>query len=97
GKVVMGLVEELTDKGIALKLTDGSVEDFDKDRLKSVKVMAGAAPAPAASGRRRGGSEAAAPAAAPAANTKSTNEPGVSVGARIRELIIGDMAMTEKD
>lgn len=75
-KTVMGVVVELAEDVVALRLPDDSVEDFTFSRLKSYKVLAYAAasapapaPAPAATTRPRvaRGAAAATPAATPTA------------------------------
>ena len=101
-KVIVGNIVEMTDDALVLVDASGADHELSKARLKSlvvkVKNKAAApapAPAPAASSRR--GGAAAAPAAAPAADDskpKRASNAGVSVGARIRELVCDDFTLT---
>lgn len=95
GVTVLGKVTFLGDGLIELTKADGGVSEFSVATLKSVKVKVQAKPAasPAApAGRSRGGA-AAAPAAAAEGTTRAGRAAngGVSVGQRIRELIIGNL------
>lgn len=99
GKVVTGELVEDSDETFALKV-NGEVEDFDKSRVESIKIEGGSrASAGASSGRRSGGAdnpEAEGGATDSGKRTRASNA-GVSVGTRIRELIIEDFSRTVED
>lgn len=96
GKVVMGVIIEITADDVAVKDAAGETHDFPKRYVKSLVIkLKGKAPGQStaqiaeAGGRRRAtpssGNGAADPAAA---RTRSTNSGGMSIGTRIRELVI---------
>lgn len=111
GATIMGKLLEQTDTDIVLQDATGAEHELVKARLKSVTVKAkGSQPtagapaeasAPAATGRRRGGTAPTAtetPATAPAGTrrvTRATNG-GVSASSRMRELVCADPAMTKE-
>lgn len=108
GKATTGEIVEITNDVLVVKDDSGDEVEFAQDRIESIELAgakeepptgrrrAAAEPAPApATGRTR----TAAPTAAPADETKpkrSSNPKGVSVGARIRELMAEDNALTEE-
>lgn len=97
GKVVTGELLELTEDLVALK-TDAGEEEFSRDRVESLKVEGGRKAESAPSGRRsveKSDDKAAAP-ADDSKRTRASNG-SVSVGMRIRELIIADLSATKDD
>lgn len=98
GKTLMGVIEEMDGEGgFALKEATGEIVDLTVKMIASWTMKAkGAppapAPAPAATGRR---GAAPAPAPAPAEKAaRSSNAPGVTVGGRVRELLVNDPSLT---
>jgi len=97
GKVVTGELVEMDSEVIVLKV-DGAEEEFSKDRVESM-TMAGKRKADSESGttRRRSSDDGDKGDAknkdkeGDGKRTRATNEKGVSVGSRIRELIVEDM------
>lgn len=97
GKVVTGVLVELSDSDIVLKV-DGGEEDFPRDRVESIKIEGGRKSDSAASGSGRrslDGDKKDAP-ADDGKRTRASNG-SVSVGTRIRELIIEDFNRTADD
>lgn len=103
GKVATGECVEITDEFIVIKV-NGEETEFDKDRIESVKIEGGQRRAAESSGTSRrsaddskdkdgGGKDAK---TEDGGRTRSTNA-GVSVGQRIRELIIEDMSAKVED
>ncbi len=95
GKVVTGDVVEIDDKQVVLKV-NGEEEEFDQDRVESIKIEGGRKAESAGSSRRS------ADKAEPKADAKDDKKEDdgkrtrasngtVSVGTRIRELIIDDL------
>lgn len=95
GKTVVGEIVELTDEFVAVKDADGKEHEFDHDRVESMTPVAAKEEPPATS--RRGGRTAAAKEEPKddGKHTRATNQ-GVSVGARVRELMCADLALTEE-
>lgn len=98
GKVVTGELVEIDDEVIVLKV-DGTEEEFAKDRVESIKVEGGSKASKEETTTRRRSTGAAEPdkKEEPAARTRSTNEKGVSVGTRVRELIVENMDAKMED
>lgn len=99
-RVVTGDVVEITDEMIVLKV-NGAEEEFMKDRVASIKIEGGRKAESAGTSRRsadKGGADKPDAEGGNADNkrTRATNA-GVSVGTRIRELLIEDMGMTQKE
>lgn len=92
GKVVSGKIVELDDEVVVLSV-DGKDEEFSRDRVESIKPNK-----PAASSRRSSAKDdEPADKKDPPARTRSTNESGVSIGTRIKDLIAEDPERTEED
>ncbi len=96
-KVVTGEVVEMDKDIIVLKLVDGGEEEFMRDRIASIKVEGGRRAESGSTGRRSADSSKdnegkgdEKPAAEDGKRTRATNA-GVSVGTRVRELIIENM------
>lgn len=90
GKEVSGKIVELDDEVVVLSV-DGKDEEFSRDRVDSITL----AKAATTSTRRGAKSE---PASEPEAKSKrSSNEPGVSIGTRIKDLIAEDLERNEED
>lgn len=99
-KVHVGRITEVTDDAIVIVKIDGDERDFDRARVKSVKVKVRAAeatkePAPAPAGRSRTRA-AAEDKGDDGKNTRASN-PGVSVGQRIREIMLDNDGIKEED
>ena len=98
-KVFLGNVTELDDEVIVIKTLSGEELDFEKKLVKSVvvKVQAkAAAPADAApAGRGRRAATTTTGADAEGGRTRASNAGGISVGTRIRELILDNKGITE--
>lgn len=96
GKTVSGELVELTEELIVLRV-NGEEQEFTKERVKSIKVDKPAAKADTSTRRRGAAAEPEKETKEPATEgkrTRSTNG-GVSVGTRIREIVIGDQSLTE--
>jgi ribosome maturation factor RimP len=93
GKVVTGEVVEIDDKIVALKV-NGEVEEFNQDRVETMKIEGGRKAESTSSGRRSAEPKEDKP-AEEGKRTRASNE-GVSVGTRIRELIVDNMDITEE-
>jgi ribosome maturation factor RimP len=100
-KMVTGDVVEITDEMVVL-MVNGTEEEFMKDRVASIKIDSKPKVESSGSGRRSADKaedkkEGKAPAQEDdGKRTRSTNA-GVSVGTRIRELLIEDMKATSED
>lgn len=96
GKEVSGKIVELDDEVVVLSV-DGKDEEFSRDRVDSITPVKAAA----SGGSSRRGVPASAskadPEPEPAKNKRSTNEPGVSIGTRIKDLIAEDPERSEDD
>lgn len=95
-KEYTGKIIEMNDEIVVLDLGAAGEMEFNRDRIKSIKV-AGAAPAPAAEGGRRRAAAAPAAAADDGKPKRSSNPAGVSVGQRIREIMCEATDITEED
>lgn len=98
-KVIMGKIVELDDETMVIQDASGDDHELGKARLKSVVVKAkGKAPAPEPAETKRRGRASAEPEATTKA-TKATkgDNGGVSVGTRIRELCVENMAASEAE
>ena len=101
-KVITGELVELTEEDLVLKV-DGKEEEFSRDRLIDIKVHGATKAAEQAPTGRRGSSASAEPikgkeeAPADGKRSRASNGPGVSVGMRIRELIIADLKAPADD
>ncbi len=97
-KVVTGKILELDDEVIVLEV-DGKEEEFNRDRVASIKGAGGKAEAPKSS--RRGASEDKGDEKEEKAEggktPRASNASGVSIGQRIKELICDDMEATQAD
>lgn len=91
-KVVTGDVVEITDELITLKV-NGVVEDYMKDRVASIKIEGGRKAEAGTSRRSADKGETKTDTKEEGTRTRSTNS-GVSVGTRIKELLIEDASMT---
>lgn len=94
GKVVTGEIVEIDDKIVAMKV-NGEVEEFNQDRVESIKIEGGRKAESSDSGRRSADSKKDEKSAEEGKRTRASNE-GVSVGTRIRELIVENMDITEE-
>lgn len=89
GKEVSGKIVELDDEVVVLSV-DGKDEEFSRDRVESITP----AKATTSTGRRGSKPEAAEP---EGKAKRSSNEPGVSIGTRIKDLIAEDLERNEDD
>lgn len=100
GKMVEGKVVELDDEVVVIETADGE-EEFNRDRVESIIVKGGkvakgkAKDEDADEGKSRRRSAKADEKPEEGKRTKSTNPAGVSVGQRIRELILDDIDADE--
>lgn len=91
GKEVTGTILEIDDDIVVLDV-DGKEEEFSRDRVESIKPAGGKAKdEPKASTRRGAATEDKGAVGAKEREPRSTNPPGVSIGQRIRELIVENM------
>lgn len=91
GKEVMGKIIELNDD--LLVIDDGKEEvEFDRDRVESITPIKAAKEE--AGGRRRSAAKDEKDDKGDGKNTRSSNEAGVSVGTRIKELLAEDPEMS---
>lgn len=99
GKVVTGELVDLTESEIVLKV-DGAEEEFVRDRVESIKIEGGrrarTSSAEASSSRRSVTEDKKDAPAEDGKRTRASNG-SVSVGMRIRELIIEDFSRTADD
>lgn len=100
GKVVTGEVVEIDsgDEGMVALKVNGEVEEFDKSRVESIKIEGGRKSESASSGRRAASDDKEKD-KEPEGDGKRTraSNAGVSVGMRIRELIIDNMDAKVED
>ena len=97
-KVVNGKIKEMTDDTIVLELADGSIDDFSRDRLKSVVVKASQQGKSSGRGESSSGGSSRAtsskedpPKDEKKSRTTKADNGGVSATVRIRELIADDI------
>lgn len=99
GKEVTGKIVEMDDEVIVLDV-DGKDEEFARDRVESIKPVGGrkakAEAEPEAKSGRRGTAKDE-DAKADDKPKRSSNDSGVSIGTRIKELIADDLDATEAD
>jgi len=98
GKVITGELVEMDGELIVLKI-DGAEEEFARDRVESIKVEGKRKAETSGAGRRSADKTEEVKKEAPAEDgkrTRASNGP-VSVGTRIRELIIEDLTRTVED
>jgi ribosome maturation factor RimP len=90
GKEVTGKIVEMDDEIVVLDV-DGKEEEFSRDRVETIKLIGGGKPA--SSGRRASSDDKKKD--DEAKPERSKNEPGVSIGASIRELIVDNIDADE--
>jgi len=94
GKTIEGTIDAINDETVSID--DGKeIWDFDKDRLESLTPIGAVKEEPSEGRRSTRGGKAAEEPAADAKRTRVSNEKGVSVGQRIRELIADDFDISE--
>ena len=99
GKEVKGKIVEMDDDVIVLK-TDEGEEELDRSRIGAIEVTGGGKvkdDEPAAKTSRRSSAKDEDKDDGKAKRTRSSNEGGVSVGQRIKELIADDLEATEAE
>lgn len=106
GKVVMGVVQELTADEVVLKTTTGEIEDFRIDRLDGPIVVKSKGSGSTATtsttqsegttSRRRGSADAE-PTKEDGKGKRASNEGGVSIGTRIKEIMVESLGISEDD
>ena len=94
GKVVTGKIVEMDDEVIVLDV-DGKEEEFNRDRVETVKPVGGKVKEEAKATSRRGASDQSL--AKDERFTRAINKEGVSIGTRIKELVADDMEATQAD
>lgn len=97
GKVFEGTITELTEDEVVIETGDGP-EDFARDKVTSIEVLKKAKAEKASSSRRSSakGEDDKGSKGEDDKPKRSSNPAGVSVGARIRELMCEDLAITEE-
>ena len=102
GKVVTGELVSISSEEIVL-MVDGTEEDYLRDRVESIKIEGGrsrgaSSDAGRGSSTKGGADNADGEGGAPTEGRRTRASNGsVSVGTRIRELIIGDLKMTQDE